>query len=413
MKRWSRSASSWVPRLSPRAWLVLGGDAISALGSGLTLPFLLVYLHQVRGIGLGVAGLMLSTVALAGLVGNPAGGWLADRIGARRAVIAGLVVAAAGAVALALVHTVWQGFAATFVYGVGMAALLPAQDALLATTVSAAQRPQVFAVRHATLNVGLSVGTVLGALIVSFQTPSTFVLLFLLDAASFLVFAAVLARLADVRVDATAPSLVSGSYRDVLRDRLFLRMWVLVFLLVMAGYAQYHAAFPAYATSIGGLSPRVLGLAFAANMVTVVVAQLVVLRLMTGRRRTRGIALAAAFMATAWAVTLFAGWQAVPLLFVAAMVLFGIGETLVSPTVPAIVNDLAPDALRGRYNGAYALAWTVGYIGGPGVAGLVIAAGHGQGLFAVLIATLGVVALLAWSVGRRLPVKANLIDATS
>src|SRR5688572_8976660 len=99
-----------LPRLSSRAWLILAADAISALGSGLTLPFFLVYLHQVRGIELGVAGLILSTVAVAGLLGNPAGGWLADRIGARRTVIAGLVLAAGGAAALAFVHASWQGF---------------------------------------------------------------------------------------------------------------------------------------------------------------------------------------------------------------------------------------------------------------------------------------------------------------
>src|SRR5690349_15256931 len=87
-------SSSVVPRLSPRAWLVLGGDALSAVGSGLTLPFFLIYLHRVRGIELGVAGLILATVAVAGLAGNPAGGWLADRVGPRRAVVAGLVVAA-------------------------------------------------------------------------------------------------------------------------------------------------------------------------------------------------------------------------------------------------------------------------------------------------------------------------------
>ena len=42
--------------------------------------------------------------------------------------------------------------------------------------------------------------------------------------------------------------------------------------------------------------------------------------------------------------------------FAAANVAFALGETLVSPTLPAIVNDLAPDSLRGRYNGAYVLA---------------------------------------------------------
>ena len=43
-----------VPSLPARAWLVLVGDALSALGSGLTLPFFVVYLSQVRGIDLGL-----------------------------------------------------------------------------------------------------------------------------------------------------------------------------------------------------------------------------------------------------------------------------------------------------------------------------------------------------------------------
>src|SRR5262249_12426955 len=114
-------SSNVVPRLSPRAWLVLRGDALSAVGSGLTLPFFLVSLHRVRGIELGVAGLILATVAVAGLTGNPAGGWLADRIGPRRAVMAGLVIAAAGAAGFAAVHTARAGFAAAGVYGFGMA----------------------------------------------------------------------------------------------------------------------------------------------------------------------------------------------------------------------------------------------------------------------------------------------------
>lgn len=47
-----------VPRLPRLAWLVFGGDALSAVGSGLTLPFLLVYLHQIKGTSYGLAGLV-------------------------------------------------------------------------------------------------------------------------------------------------------------------------------------------------------------------------------------------------------------------------------------------------------------------------------------------------------------------
>ena len=87
------------------AWVVLGGDFVSAVGSGLTLPFLFIYAHQVRDLSYGTAGLVVSTIALASLVGNPVGGAAADRWTPRRALMAGLVVAAAGSVALALAQT--------------------------------------------------------------------------------------------------------------------------------------------------------------------------------------------------------------------------------------------------------------------------------------------------------------------
>lgn len=92
-----------VPRLPRKAWVLLGGDALSALGSGLTLPFFVVYLHRVHGIELELAALALSALAAAGLVGNPLGGWLSDRLHARRAMIGGLLVNAAGALAVAFV----------------------------------------------------------------------------------------------------------------------------------------------------------------------------------------------------------------------------------------------------------------------------------------------------------------------
>lgn len=413
-----KQTAGLVPSLPARAWLVLGGDALSALGSGLTLPFFVVYLSQVRGIDLGLAGLMLSILAAAGLAGNPAGGWLVDRIGARRAVIAGLLLAAGGCGAIAMVHEVWQGFLAAALYGLGMAVLLPAEDALLATAVDVEQRPQVFALRHATLNAGFSLGALVAAVVVAgVASPAGFVVLYLADAVSFLAFAGLLVALPDLvapTVGGGGDAGIAGSYREVLHDRVFGRLWLLVVLLVTAGYAQFHAAFPAFATSVGGLSAWGLSLAFAANTITVVAAQLVVLRLMGGRRRTRGVMLSAAFVAAAWLATLVAAGRTeltATVFFVGAMVLFGLGETLLSPTVPAMVNDLATDRLRGRYNGAYSLAWSVGFIAGPALAGLALAAGHGHALFAGLVGALGAAAVGAWRLERHLPSRTNLVAA--
>ncbi|MGZ8747886.1 MAG: MFS transporter [Mycobacterium sp.] len=138
------------------------------------------------------------------------------------------------------------------------------------------------------------------------------------------------------------------------------------------------------------------------------------LRALAGRRRTTAVSLACAIWAVAWSLALLFGyagdgWFAVAG-FILAMVVFGIAETALSPTLPAIVNDLAPDHLRGRYNGVSALGWTTGFFVGPAIAGFALGADAGGALLAVLVGGCGVAALWAARLGRRLPKAANIIS---
>ncbi|MEV0968360.1 MFS transporter [Microtetraspora glauca] len=413
-----------VPRLPGRAWLALCGDAVSAAGAGLTLPFLLVYLHDVRGIELGPAGLVLSAIAIAGLVGTPLGGLLADRLGPRRPAAAGLVLAAAGTAGLIGIRSAWQAALWAAVYGFGTAVTEPAFQALLSTLVRPAQRPQVFAVRHALLNVGLSTGSLLAAFLVDFSSPRTFVTIYVIDAASFLTFAVLVARAPRRGHAVPGPRVpgprvrgprVRGGYREILADRLLLRICVSVAVVFTCGYGQYYSAYPIFSVQTGGLGAAALQLTFLANTCTVVAAQLFVLRLATRRRRGLAFASSAALMAGAWLVVAGAaqlgGGPAAVAAFMVAMVLFAIGETLMAPSVPAIVNDLASDASRGRYNGAYTFAQNLGYIIGPAMAGAALGSGHGSVLFLGLALALGLVALQAARLDRLLAPSVNLVDA--
>ena len=391
---------------------MLGGDALSAIGSGLTLPFLFVYLHSGRGLAAGLAGLAVSALALAGLVGNLAGGILSDRFGPRNALAAGLLCAAAGSVALAAADAIGEAFAAVLVLGVGLGVMWPTQDALLAGVVEPAQRSAVFAVRHTTLNAGLGLGALTAALVVHRASPATFELIYVLDAASFVAFVPILCLVKAVRAEPRQRE--RGALRTVARDRAFVGVWCLTALLVTAGFAQYHAAFPAYATGQGALSASALGVAVAANTLTVVGAQLFALRLMAGRRRSTGLAGVGILFAVAWAVTIAAGeldLPAAPLLFALAMVVLALGETLVAPSLPPLVNDLAPDDLRGRYNGAHALAWSTGFVAGPVLSGLALAAGAGALLLVALCALCALAALGAVYLRRHLPSELDRVPA--
>jgi MFS family permease len=403
-----------VPSLPRQAWMILGGDTLSAIGTGMTLPFFVVYLHRVRGIELEVAGLAVATIALTSLPGNAVGGLLVDRFGARRAVLAGLVLSAGGAASIAFVSEPWQAFAAAAASGFGVAVFFPAFDSLLAVTVRSEQRSSVFALRHATMNAGLGIGGLVAAAIVELDSVRTFQALYLVDAASFVAVVPLLLALRGVgaRPDAeSAPE--RGGYRRVLRDRAFLRVLVLTLLLFGLGYAQLNAAFPAFATGPGEIGAKALAVAFAVNTLAVVLLQLPVLRLLQGHRRSTAVSVVFALWSVTWAVTLIAGGlggeAAAVVLFAAAVAIFALGETLMSPSVQPLVNDLAPDALRGRYNAVYTLALTTGYILGPVIAGAALGAGHANAFFLALVVACLLAALGASRLRGSLPASVDFI----
>jgi MFS family permease len=196
---------------------------------------------------------------------------------------------------------------------------------------------------------------------------------------------------------------------------MFLRVWLLTALIVTVSFGQSESSFPGYATRPGGIDPRGLSLAFAVNTLTVVGAQLFVLRWLAGHRRTTGAALAAAAWAVAWALVIAAGRLGGGALatgtFAAAMAVFGVGESLLSPTLPAIINDLAPPGAAGRYNGLGTLAFTTGFLIGPAGGAAALGAGWGAGLFAVLIAACVLAGAGAIGLGRRLPAGVNQVTS--
>lgn len=402
-----------VPKLPRRAWVVLSGDLLSAIGSGMTMPFFILYLHRIRGIDLTVAGLALATIAVASFAGNVIGGSLADRVGPRRALMVGLCAGTAGAAWFAFVHRPAAAFGAAAVIGLGASISWPALDSLLASTVGESQRSSVFALRHATLNVGFGTGAVIAASIVDFASPRTFEVLYIVDAATFFAVVPLLASLRGVgdRVDSAEPA--SGGYREVLADRVFLAVWAITALLVVVGYSQYEAALPPFATSTGGISAHGLGIVFAANTFAVAVLQLIVLRLLVGRRRTSALFAASLAMGGAWCVAIVAahigGGSPAIVGFACAMAVLALAETLMAPALAPIVNDLAPDRLRGRYNGTFVLAYTTGFAIGPALAGGGLKVGDGTPYFALLVAGCAAAALGSLALRRRLPPAVDIV----
>ena len=401
----TRTASE---RLSGDVRRLVTGSTLSALGTGFTLPFLLIYLTKVRGLPVTTAGYAVATLGLVGLAAVPVMGTLADRFGPWRVLLGAMVLATAGTAGLAFADRPWRAFAATAVLGAAHAAAWPSQAALISALVPSAHRPRVFAVQFALINLGIGIGGALSGLLVDVRRPGTFQAIYAIDAASY---AAAAVMLGTIRhVDRPPPPAEAddprGGYRDILADRVFLRVCGVILLLSVAGYGQINAGLPGFVSGVAHVSTRAIGFAFTANTAVIVAAQLWVERRLHGRRRTRALAGVALVWAVSWLVigsaALFDGGLLPATAVIGGLGLFGLGETLWAPTGATLVNDLAPPHLRGRYNALSTITWQLSSVIGPVIAGVLLGAGLPAVLIAGLTAVLAVVAVLALRLERHL-----------
>jgi MFS family permease len=410
-----------------RAWrLSLAGTLVSALGSGLTLPFLIVYLHSIRHVSLPIAGVVVAISAVVGMATTAAAGPLGDRIGLGRVLVLGLATEALGTALLALGGDVLEATIAVAVIAAGNGTAWPALNGLVANQVPLAEQPRAYALRFGVLNAGLGVGGLASGWIVSLDDPASFQLVYGIDAASTALFAVIallgMRSAPGYRAVAAGPvrrqpgGPTAHGYRAVLADRAFLGYLVCALALGVFGYAQLNGPWAAFATLIGHATPRVVGIAFAANTAAIVVSQLAVVRLTRRWRRTRLLGLTSALWAVAWAATGLAALPALhglpaDVILVLSLGIFGLGETFLSPVSGAMPNVLAPAHLRARYNALASITWPLGGLVGPPLAGLLLG-GPEPASWALLI-TVGtaLTALGGLALARLLPASADRTPA--
>src|SRR5215218_1371194 len=207
--------------------------------NGIVFPFLVIYLHDVRGFSLTTAGLVIAASSLAQLVAGIGAGALIDVVGAKRLLAGGLVLQAIGFGLFPLVHEPWHAFVLITIEGAGSAGFWPSQSTLMSRLVDDRRRHNAFALQRATMNLGIGLGGIVGGLIATVSDPQSFTILFVVDAATFLAYIAALAFVPDPGVSHEEKQL-PASYARVLRHKTFVGLWLLNFTFVAAGISMLN-----------------------------------------------------------------------------------------------------------------------------------------------------------------------------
>ena len=354
-------------RLSRQLWVVQAGIFLSMLGYGAVFPFEIVYLHEARGFSLGFAGVVVGLLSGVAVFAVPAAGAVVDRVGARATAVGAGLALAAGYAGLAFATTPAIAVGSAIVAGVGNGGLQPSQSALLAALAPRELRQRATGVSRVAVNVGIGLGAAIGGAVAGLGLEG-FVALFLANAVTYVVYLAIL--VAAVR-DEVRPEPVPGGYRQVLRDRALMRFALINVALIAVGWGVLAWVVPPYARAIG-IEPGAIGLLILVNAVTVVVAQLPIVRAAEGRSRVGALSLGAG----CWVVACLLAVASVELGFwglLAAAVAFAVGECLHATAFMPLVADLAPLSLRGRYMATAGLSWWLGLALAPTLGGQLLA----------------------------------------
>ena len=371
------------------------GGLVNSFGNGMVIPFMFIYLHNVRGIGLGVAGLIVAAHALVSIVAGPIFGSQIDRFGGKRMLALSLAILTVGYAGYALVHEPWQGFLVAIVSGIGVGGFWPSQSTLITGLTPADQRPSAFAMQRVVMNLGIGLGALTGGLIATTDSPETFTVLFLLDAVTFLVYAVVMYALVpepDLRRRGHAGR--TGSYREVLRHRPFVAVIALNALFIFAGFSGFDVL-PVYAKNEAGSRETQIGLLFLVNTLVIVFTQLPIARLARGRRRMPTLALFGLLWAGRLAPRPDRGRGGVgrdrrSSCSSSSWSIFAVGQCLHGAVAAPLVADLAEPRLMGRYMALNALSWQVGFALGPALGGAGLAVSPtGVWIAAAALCTIG------------------------
>ncbi len=357
--------------LSRQLWVVEAGVFLNMLGYGAVFPFEIIYLHEERGFGLGVAGLVVGLLSGVAIVVAPIAGAVIDRVGARITAVASGLALAVGYGSLAFTTTPELAFVASALAGAGNGGLQPSQSALMAALAPRELRQRASAVSRIAVNVGIGLGAAIGGVVAGFGITG-FVVLFLANALTTLVYLAILVAAVPAEV---RPEPIAGGYRQVLRDRALLGFALINVVMIAVGWGVLAWIVPPYARTIG-IGPGLIGLLMLANAATVVLAQIPIVRAAEGRSRVGALSLGAGVWVAACLLVALAQAAGPEVAFaglVAAAVAFAVGECLHATAFMPLIADLAPIALRGRYMATAGLSWWLGLAVAPTLGGQLLA----------------------------------------
>ncbi|WP_410611620.1 MFS transporter [Amycolatopsis sp. lyj-109] len=355
------------PKTRQAGRLLAAAQLAGSLGDGAFLTCSVLFFTRVVGLTPAQVGLGLTLGWAVGSVAGVPLGHLADRHGARGSAVLLALATAMSILAFLVVRSPVAFTLAACVYGSCQTGQAAVRQALLAALADPERRTRIRAHLQSAGNAGLAVGAGLGGLALSADTASAYLTVFVLDAAAFVVTAALLRALPAVP---PAASPRPGAPKSaVLRDRPYALVTLLNAILLLR-MPLLSVAIPLWIVERTAAPGWTVSALFVLNTVVVVVLQVRVAgrlgSLDSAARMVRrsGVVLLASCVAFALSALGTSPAVAFAVLVVGALVQV-LGEMLQSAGSWEIGFALSPADKQGEYQGFFGSGTSVARAIGP------------------------------------------------
>ncbi|RKY93039.1 MAG: hypothetical protein DRQ13_09895 [Ignavibacteriae bacterium] len=343
-------------------WLLAIGSLINRAGM-MVLPFIALYAVEELEVSISEAGLILACFGAGAFISAPFAGRLSDRFGSLRLMIISLFGSGFFLFIYSFVGDFILFLALSFIWGIISEAFRPASMSFISQEITSDRRKTAFALNRLALNLGMSIGPVLGGIL----STINFKLLFYVDgvtsiaAGFFLLFSGIKVHQPNISNSKEDEVSIENNQISVFNNRIFI-YFLLALIPVEIVFFQHVGALPIFIVEDLGFIKTTFGLLMAVNTVLIIIVEVPLNDAMRKWTHWQSLSLGALLAAIGFGMLVYADGL---FLLIFSVITWTFGEMILFPAAGDYVAEISPKEKSGEYMGYLQMTFSLSFILGP------------------------------------------------
>jgi len=393
----------------PIAWNIIVGTLFSRISTSMSIPFLSIYLTQVKHVSPVTTGFIVGTSSLLGIFASFNGGYLSDLMGRKALLLTSIFCWCLVFLGFFFATHILSFFILNALNGLCQSTFEPSSKALLSDITKKEDRLKLFNLRYTAINIGVVFGPLLGLQLGS--AKSTFP--FLLASITYLLYGLSLVYFfRAINSEQSHQNENKLTFITALnttrKDTLFL-VTLVGMIFSISGYAQFSSTLPQFFAERSQSGSGLFAILLSLNAIIAISVQYPILKIMKNKHPLNSLIVGNVFISFSLLAISFTS----NIILLGIIVLFfTIGEVLIFSMIDIIVDYIAKPDLKGTYFGAIGFN-RLGNVIGPWLGGILLGLFSHNSFYVFLIifltTLLGVPALIIAKSKMKIESKTNKV----